>query len=119
MQINNNYQPSFGKVIFHKQLSIAIAEGKISAKRLEQIRKFQEHYDSSDINVILGLANADRQMQRLDAQVFYRKPNGKIDDYFSYKSENLLSYALGFSPKKFLNKVGEEVRLIAESFCVK
>lgn len=118
MQVNNNnYQPNFKSVKLAFSLKKAIAEGRIKDKSIKQIKEFESKYAKTPITVILD--KADCQTNRLDAQVYYGEPATVIGDRsFEYRSENPLTYFLGFGHKSFLNKIGQKVELLEESFQV-
>lgn len=118
MQVNNNYQPSFGKVFYHPELQASIKQGAFAREAVEQLEAFKTKYDKSPVTVILGLMKP-QQATRLDAQVFYREPGSKKmeDKGFKYLAETLIGYFLNFTPKKFLSKVGKELEKISKLHC--
>ena len=114
-------QPNFGKVYLGHELQQAIQKGRIPAKRLDLIKKFEDKFEKSPITAIIGLADCGVKHTRLDAQVFYKKPGKKLSEErsFSYFSENAIKYLLGCSPKGFLNKIGREVECLEETYMLR
>ena len=119
MQINNNYQPSFGKVLCHKQLQKALDNGVFSDNVKQEIEKFKNKFDKSQVTVLFGLTEGlSKRKPRLDAQVFYEdtKSDKSLCEYIS---ENPFPRMFGLSPKGFFRKVQMELEYIAETFCIK
>ena len=117
MQIENNYQPNFKGVIIMKSLKNAMERGSVKNKRMAAISAFKTKYEKSPVNIILG--KADQYGNRIDAQVFYGKPTSKTgEETYRYYTEDTLRYYLGFSPKKFLEKIGNKVDALEAEFHV-
>lgn len=122
MEVNRvQNQPNFGKVYIGLELRKAIQNGQLSSKKIDLIKNFEDKFEKSQITTILGLADCGTKTSRLDAQVFYKKPEkmGAEEQSFGYFAENALTYLLGISPKRFLNKMGEQVRILEETYMLR
>ena len=120
MQVNNNYQPSFGKVLYHAELKESIKNGNFTRKALDRIDSFRARYEKSPVTVILGLIKPKYAKTRLDAQVFYREPGNRHtgEKGFRYLAETLTSYFFNKTPKRFLSKVAREVEHLTKKYCI-
>ena len=121
MQVNRvQNQPNFGKVYLGSELKRAISKGYISVTKMKMIEKFKNKYENSKITAIIGLATPETKSTRLDAQVYYVEPikNKLNENSFGYYVESALSYMFGLSPKNFLKKMGEQVKLLEKKLGV-
>jgi hypothetical protein len=73
------------------------------------------------VTAVIGLADVGTKSTRLDAQVYYHKSEKRYPEErsFKYMAENFLSYIMKFKPQRFLNKVGEEIECLEESYMLR
>lgn len=114
-QIKYNYQPNFKSLNFYKSKPDVkkVLQERIPA---EELKSFYKRLQESPVSTTLGLA--DGIGDRLDATVYYKHPDMKIDsaEKIDYLAENKFLNILNFCPRKFMNRVLMTVESTEETF---
>ena len=112
MQINLNQNPTnFKSVTITKDALKEMSKRLTAGEFTIGLEKFKEKYANSPVDLKIDVL--DKKNTRLDAMLSCEKNGTKA---FTYFTEKLYSYLLDLNPKRFLKKVGKEVKEI-EKYC--